>query len=510
MVMAATAAIRVERNGERFSFLQKLVAGVALVAGADWLFFPFPERIGSALGGYALALLLTLWLVRPTLRRGAAAIALAVAGLFALALADAPSLLAAALFWTAASLAVLLPGTAFDDGWRWAERLLFHWVTLAWRPVEDAWRIRAARHRAGAVPIARNLPVLWLPLLGTAMFLALFAAANPLIQSAFDQLEPAALLGGLSITRIAFWILVTMLVWGLLRPRRLRLGDRSEAAGEPVALPGVSFASVTLSLFAFNLVFAVENGLDIAFLWSGAPLPGKITLADYAHRGAYPLIATALLAGLFVLVTMRPGSQLAESPTVRRLVYLWIGQNVLLVASSILRTMDYVDSYSLTRLRIGALAWMAWVGVGLVLICWRLWRRRSAAWLINTNLAAAALLLLAASFVDLGSVAAQWNVGHAREVGGRGVQLDLCYLTRLGDSALLPLVSLESRPLPPALRDRASWARNLAMDRLEQRQRDWRGWTWRGSRRLAEAERRTAERRLPRFHAARRECEGIL
>jgi hypothetical protein len=35
------------------------------------------------------------------------------------------------------------------------------------------------------------------------------------------------------------------------------------------------------------------------------------------------------------------------------------------------------------------------------------------------------------------------------------------------DSALLPLIELESRPLPPELRGRVSWLRNLTMQRLE-------------------------------------------
>ena len=78
---------------------------------------------------------------------------------------------------------------------------------------------------------------------------------------------------------------------------------------------------MTLSLAAFNLIFALQNGLDIFFLWSGAPLPEGMTLAEYAHRGAYPLIATALLAGLFVLVTMRPRSR-PPPPSIRLLFTL--------------------------------------------------------------------------------------------------------------------------------------------------------------------------------------------
>ena len=87
----------------------------------------------------------------------------------------------------------------------------------------------------------------------------------------------------------------------------------------------------------------------------GAPLPGDLTLAGYAHRGAYPLIATALLAALFVLVTLRPGSETARSRGIKVLVTLWIAQNLLLVASTMCRTFDYIESYSLTVLRIAAL-----------------------------------------------------------------------------------------------------------------------------------------------------------
>jgi hypothetical protein len=151
---------------------------------------------------------------------------------------------------------------------------------------------------------------------------------------------------------------------------------------------------------------------------------------------------------------------------------------------------------------------MALVAVGLVLICVRLWRRRSGAWLINANLAAALVALAGCAAVDLGAVAAAWNVRHSEEVGGEGVALDLCYLNALDSSALLQLIELESRPIEPRFRERVSWTRNRILDRLETRQGDWHGWTWRGSRRLAEARRLVAERRLPRFAADLRRCDG--
>jgi hypothetical protein len=506
LAAAAAPAEGWVRN-RRYSFAEKIVLAILLVTLADWVFFL--QRTGSTLGIYAALLATVTVIVRPAILRSRSALAAAAAALlFASALFDDPSLLAAALFWTAATMAALLPRAGFDDGWRWTKRLAVQLVLAIVLPVRDWVRLRVARRRRGPIGMVRRLPVLWLPLIGSLLFLALFASANPLIGDAFARLDLLVVVGGFSLTRLAFWVALTVVVWSLLRPAAFRLGPAGQREVD-FSLPGVSAASVTLSLLAFNIIFALQNGLDLAFLWSRASLPEGMTLAEYAHRGAYPLIATALLAALFVLVILRPGSPLAESATIRRLVYLWIGQNVLLVASTILRTVDYVEAYSLTILRIAALLWMGLVAVGLLLICYRIWRRKSGAWLINANLLAASIVLAGCAFVDLGAAAASWNVRHARDVGGRGTALDLCYVQRLGSSALLPLIEMESRPLAPQLRERVSWARNLAMDRLETRQRDWHGWTFRGHRRLGVAHRLVAARRLPRVHANRRPCGGF-
>jgi hypothetical protein len=70
---------------------------------------------------------------------------------------------------------------------------------------------------------------------------------------------------------------------------------------------------MTRSLILFNALFALQSALDLVYLWGGATLPDGMTYADYAHRGAYPLIATALLAASFALIAMRPGGPAKQS-----------------------------------------------------------------------------------------------------------------------------------------------------------------------------------------------------
>jgi hypothetical protein len=158
---------------------------------------------------------------------------------------------------------------------------------MPFRPLTDIKRIaRARKRRPARFKLSDAASVLVLPLIGTGLFLALFAAANPLIGSALGDVDPFGFLAGWSPLRLIFWMLVGALVWRLLRPRLWLPGERSGPKIEWLDLPGVSMMSVTISLIAFNMLFAMQNGLDLAYLWSGAPLPDGMSLAEYAHRGA--------------------------------------------------------------------------------------------------------------------------------------------------------------------------------------------------------------------------------
>ena len=492
------------------SLMVKIAAALALVMLGDVLFFQ-TAHFGGWFGLYGLAMIAALVLARPAVRRDwRALVALGFAAFYALAFARDPSPLAFLLFWTAMGLATLLPATArFDDGWRWFQRLLVHGLKALFGPLIDLLRLGKVRRRrpAGAPSLRRSLPTLALPLIGSAVIVLLFAAANPVIEAALDSLaipEPS----GQTLGRVLLWAALFMLAWGVLRPRLSRhLLGTFDGSGD-LDLPGVSPASVLLSLVAFNLLFAMQNAMDAAWLWGLLPLPDGMTLAEYAHRGAYPLILTALLAALFVLVTLRPGSATAANPLVRRLVALWIGQNVLLVFSSALRTLDYVDAYSLTRLRLAALLWMALVATGLVLILWRMLREKSASWLINANLASAGLLLSAVCLIDLGAVTAQWNAVNAREIEGYGGAIDLCYMRELGGSALLTLARLEQQAKPGTFRDRVQRVR-MQVQWAEERDLRQGEWSWLAERRIAEVHRQLGKAaQLPQVLPSYN-CEGV-
>lgn len=463
------------------SYWLKPGLALALVALAEWLLFDVDP--GLNLGLVSLALLATIGLTNRGVWRSRLAVFAFVAALaFALLQIERATLIGWLLYAIAVGVCVLTPrAPLLADAWRWALRLLLAAVKALIRPWLDLAALLKARGRSTPLRLTAIALAAVAPVLGGAVFLRLFAAANPLISDAIGRLrlpEP-------DIARLAFGLIVGFVVYTALRPRGPK--PRLKRGVDPsfIELPTITTASVAVSLVVFNLIFALQNGLDLAFLWSGAPLPAGVSLAEYAHRGAYPLIATALLAGLFVLVFLRPGTPTAVSRPVRALVIIWLAQNVFLVASTMLRTVDYIDAYSLTRMRLAALIWMVLVAVGLVLIGWRLVRNKSGSWLINANALAGGLALALCGLVDLGAVAAHWNVRHAREVGGRGVELDLCYLQDLDGAALVSLAELEQHRLPPAMEDAVRTQRRQLRAAMERRQADWRAWRWRDARRLA-------------------------
>ena len=471
-------------SGVRPALLTKLAAAAALVALADLIVWE-TKGFGATVGVFCLAFAAAFALTQPAaLRDRRALIFLAMACVMGLLLVERPTFAGWFLFGTFIGMASLSPRAGLaDDAWRWLQRLAWQPLVGSIGPAKDLLRLMSPRLKRLRRPgLLALIPMLLLPLVGGLLFLGLFAAANPLIADALSGFEFS-----LDLPRLIFWGFVFTVVWAVLRPRFLRRPLPTPGVRGEKLLPGVTLASVVLSLVVFNALFAVQNGLDLAFLWSGQRLPEQFTLAEYVKAGVFPLMTSALLTGLFVLVALRPGSEVTANRAVRVLLGLWVAQNLFVVASSAYRMVLYVESYGLTRTRIVVLIWMLLVAIGLASILWRVLRDKTSGWLLNLNASAVLAAIAFCAVVDLGEITARWNIAHAKEMGGRGVELDVHYLYRLGPAAAVPLAELSHRRLPPCLGLEVASQRDAVLHELGRAQDDWRRWTFSGQRRLDRA-----------------------
>ncbi|PJI92960.1 uncharacterized protein DUF4173 [Yoonia maricola] len=246
------------------------------------------------------------------------------------------------------------------------------------------------------------------------VFLVLFAAANPLVDQwllSFTQIDTSFLP---RIERVMFWGFIALAIWPLLRLTTMMPALTKAKSNRLRGLRSgfLTERSVGRALVVFNLIFLVQTTLDLGYLWGGFALPEGMTYAEYAHRGAYPLLVTALLAGVFALLAQ---PYLGIGSGVRRLLYFWIAQNVILVISSILRLDLYVDVYGLTRLRFAAFVWMVVVALGLVLIIMQLIGRHSVGWFLQRAFGLGVLAIYLCNLVNIDGYIARHNLADDRD-----------------------------------------------------------------------------------------------
>lgn len=338
----------------------------------------------------------------------------------------------------------------------------------------------ACGRRWKAASLGGSLRPFALPLALGAGFLMIFAAANPIIEAGLRALPSIASPDlALSFDAVAV-ILLAGLIWPWLT------GQKRVRPPIDLILPALplSARSILGGLVVLNLVFALQNGLDLAVLGAGIRLPTGMTYSAYAHRGAYALMLAAFIAIALLLTFARtlPG------PLARYLMLFWTGQCLLMVAFALLRLDAYVSAYSLTLLRLAGAGLIGFIGLCFLIVGRMIAGRKPMGWLAPRLTVAALIAVYGWGLIDAEGLIADFNLAHSREMGGDGPFLDTGYLKSLGPSALPALATLRLQTPDPALQSSLRHSEHLLIAELEAAQSDWRRWSlrgWRLQRRLA-------------------------
>lgn len=343
-------------------------------------------------------------------------------------------------------------------------------------------KLRSLKQSDNAVPASSRLRIHlanWaFPIGGTLVLFALLLEANPLLEQKVIALHdfdfnPADLL-----ERVLFWSGSALIIWPFLKPPHQHPQHKpTDKSFKQMRLHsfGLNAGSVLRALVFFNLVLAMQSTMDLSILFGGAELPQGMTLATYAHRGAYPLLVTAMLAGVFALAA-RP--YLTSHPSAKPMMMLWLAQNSLLGLTSLMRLDLYVSSFGLTYMRSYAMIWMGLVIVGLLLTAWQIQKERSNAWLLHRCAMLGLGTLYLCSFVNFASLIAQQNLSMTSKQDP-----DWYYLCTLGPLAAPGIkAAQETRPGQPFPKDYAHCWDPKA------NQTDWREWGFRSWRVLSYVE----------------------
>eukprot|EP01026_Neomeris_dumetosa_P012764 TRINITY_DN14440_c0_g1_i1.p1 TRINITY_DN14440_c0_g1~~TRINITY_DN14440_c0_g1_i1.p1 ORF type:complete len:201 (+),score=-15.52 TRINITY_DN14440_c0_g1_i1:85-687(+) len=122
---------------------------------------------------------------------------------------------------------------------------------------------------------------------------------------------------------------------------------------------------ITLTLL--NALICIVNLTDLIYVWFSQRVLTAAELSMYVHEGTNLLIIAILIAAGVVLVIFR--KNLNFYPTnegLKKLAYIWIGQNIFMVFSVAIRNLQYLSNYGLTYKRIGVFVFLLMVLIGLV------------------------------------------------------------------------------------------------------------------------------------------------
>jgi hypothetical protein len=429
----------------------KLLISLLLLLIADLLFYK--NYIGWTFGLFGLSLLISMMLCQNynntpkthlTLRYAAIALIIAIF--------EDPSSLSFCLLSITLIAIAIIPLKKYDNNYLTLSNNIIAYIFRGWfrifndtKTLKKAYNHKLKYQTKKPTNLIKNLI---LPIILSIIFIKLFSVANPIIDSWLNNFTNNLRSIELSLNRIFFWFIIFSLIWALIRPRFNKKTKRPKKQHLSNNLSNLKHSlfnqeQVVYSLVIFNIIFLIQNILDLTFLWSGAVLPNGMSFASYAHKGAYPLIFTALLAAGFVLIA---GKLAEDHKLIRSLVYVWVGQNIFLVISSIIRLQNYIGHYSLTHLRIAALIWMFLVMAGLLLIIARLYYKKDSIWLINNNFITLYCTLFICCFINFNHIIAVYNIQNHLDNNKSVITLDYYYLqNNVGFYAIPALIEFEHK-----------------------------------------------------------------
>jgi hypothetical protein len=212
----------------------------------------------------------------------------------------------------------------------------------------------------------------------------------------------------------------------LLRKRSKRKNWFGSINGLKTEYKAAVFLLVTL-----NLMIALLNSIDISQIWFGFAWRGE-NFAEMVHEGTALLILSILISIGIVLFYFRKNLHFYPGNVwLKRLSYLWIAQNGILLVSVFLRNYHYCKVFSLAEKRIGVFIFLIIVVFGLWTVYRKVKHNLTAYYLFRMNSLCILMVLTMSSLVPWDIVIAQFNFSRS---GKAFVYLE--HMESLSDKAL--------------------------------------------------------------------------
>ena len=280
-----------------------------------------------------------------------------------------------------------------------------------------------------------------------AVFFFLYASANPAINELLAQIN----FDFVSWDWIRFTLFGFFLLFGFFYQSNidsLTLADnkapnilkRKKSVKQSLNTLALKYElkSGWLLLLMLNLLLFGFHMVDGYFILM-KKYEGTLQYSAYLHQGVNTLITSIVLAILVILYYFRANINFhKQNGKIKRLAYLWVFQNALLVGTTIYKNFQYVDEYGLTYKRIGVYIYLLLTFIGLVTTLIKINKLKSNWYLVRVNSWLFYGVFIMASFLNWDKLITRHNLSKTDKV-------DTVYLINLTSKNLPELIAMKNK-----------------------------------------------------------------
>lgn len=288
----------------------------------------------------------------------------------------------------------------------------------------------------------------FLVLLLSILFLNMYKSSNPLFAENTKWIN----LDFISFNWICFTISGCLLMYAFLYHRviapvgtwenKLPLLNKQVSESEQSKKQFETERYAGLLLFVMlNLMLVILNCGDIQTLYFNGGLPKNITHSDFVHSGVGIIILSIIIATSLIMYLFRNEfNTVKNNKALMIFVYLWIAQNVLMLSSTAFRNQIYIHDFNFTYKRIGVYVWLTLAAFGLLIMLWKIYKKKSNWYLIRTNVAVWFTTLALCSLVSWDKLITNYNIQNKPIA-----QVDFYYLFSLSDANIPELMAVKKK-----------------------------------------------------------------
>ncbi len=315
-----------------------------------------------------------------------------------------------------------------------------------------------------------------LTVLFVVLFSWLYSKANPVFKGWLDKID----LSFINFGWLCFTLMGFFLIKNLLAPVSLDTLTEAEKELPKTITPskkGINLEFLRKEHFlgcaligALNILILLFLLTDITYLWQN-PFENSTTLSKAVHEGINALIGSILIAITLLLLLFRGDLNFYKQNIIlKKLSFIWIGLNILLILLTAYKNGLYVSGYGLTYKRIGVFIYLLLCISGLISSAIKISHMKNVYYLIRINVAIGFVILLLISSFNWDRSITRYNLSQLE-------QPDFSYLTSLS-LANSNLIYAFAKAKPALLQSHPDITRRYKAYQKQHQKVTWQSQTW--------------------------------